>query len=771
MLKFKKGLAILLAVCLLAAIVPAWALSGNLKSAIQTASETTTTIVDENTVWKYLDDGTDPSASSSNRHSWATVGFNDSAWKSASGKFGSKKGALSDLGSSGNYIPTVLLNLYIDGNASPNVPTYFFRTTVTLESNASGTINGTIYYDDAAIVYINGTRVAGFYADSLTTNLSYGGSAGTEPLKGQFTADASLLKAGENIIAVEVHNVNSTSSDVWFSATEMHIDQSGEMPKEKNIALTVGTDETERNITWYEPYGESSASIQYAKKDGDTFPATYSTATATVASSKDQGYNYCKATMSNLEPDTDYVYRLVNGSNVSKVYSFSTYTGGDFSFLFLSDPQIGANTTAGANTAAANEADAAAWVNTLKVATQNFPNAHFMISAGDQVNAGATEDQHTKFFAPEILSSMTMSTVPGNHDDSSNYSEHYKYPNATSYGVSSTKTGDYWYVYNNVLFMNLNSNNESAAEHKAFMEEAIAQNPHVLWRVLVFHRSVYSVAYHSSTEVIRNLREKLVPVIDEMDIDVVLMGHDHTYTRTYMMDGFTADRANGVQSSVTDPEGTLYVTANSSTGSKYYSLYNQNAAYAAVVETTKAPSYSNVEITATSFKITTYRTTDNSVVDTFEIKKSKANSLSHNPQRVAAKAATCTQDGNIEYYACDCGRYYKDEAATQEITDKNSVIIKATGHQNTTYIARVPANCTKDGNVAHWYCADCECCYKDEACTKKLDSVKIASRGGHSGGETYYNDEYHWTLCEYCAEPYDREQHSDDCDCGYTQQP
>ena len=367
MSKIKRGLIALVLVCLLAVALPVLAATSDIYSAIVTMAETAaiTTIVDENTTWSYLDDGTDPSAGDSNRHSWTLNSFNDSAWKTASGKFGSKKGALSDLGSDGTYVPTVLLNLYINGSAAPTVPTYFFRTTVTLDADAKGAVNGTIYYDDSAIVYINGKRVAGFYADDLTTNLSYGGSNGGTPLKGEFTADATLLKAGENTIAVEVHNGKNSSSDVWFSATEMSIDPSSEMPKEKNIALTMGEDETERNITWYEPYESSVASVQYAVKDGENFPANYSTATATVNNALDQGYNYCKATLTNLAPNTDYVYRLVNDTTVSKIYTFSTFETGDFSFIFLSDPQIGANTTAGAsNSAASGLADAEAWRNT-----------------------------------------------------------------------------------------------------------------------------------------------------------------------------------------------------------------------------------------------------------------------------------------------------------------------------------------------------------------------------------------------------------------------
>ena len=41
--------------------------------------------------------------------------------------------------------------------------------------------------------------------------------------------------------------------------------------------------------------------------------------------------------------------------------------------------------------------------------------------------------------------------------------------------------------------------------------------------------------------------------------------------------------------------------------------------------------------------------------------------------------ATCTTDGNSEYYTCTCGKWFADNKAEQEITDHDSVIIKA-GH-------------------------------------------------------------------------------------------
>lgn len=52
----------------------------------------------------------------------------------------------------------------------------------------------------------------------------------------------------------------------------------------------------------------------------------------------------------------------------------------------------------------------------------------------------------------------------------------------------------------------------------------------------------------------------------------------------------------------------------------------------------------------------------------------------HKLTKVPAKSATCTENGNKEYYVCDCGKWFSDSEGTKEITDKTSVVVKATGH-------------------------------------------------------------------------------------------
>ena len=106
------------------------------------------------------------------------------------------------------------------------------------------------------------------------------------------------------------------------------------------------------------------------------------------------------------------------------------------------------------------------------------------------------------------------------------YEYHFNTPNQNpALGNSNNAGGDYYFTYGDTLIMNLNSNNKNAAEHIQFMEETIeAANPDAKWKIVVFHHSIYSAANHSLEASIIKLREDLVPTIDKLDIDAVLIG-------------------------------------------------------------------------------------------------------------------------------------------------------------------------------------------------------------------------------------------------------
>lgn len=605
------------------------------------------------TQWQYRDDNQAPA------DGWQTSEIvTGTEWKTAAGSFGAKNGALTEL--DGDYLPTNLLNQYINGRDDPVIPVYYFRTTFNVaDPSLVKSVTGSFLYDDAATVYINGVRVAGGSDDSFDEN-GYGGSNKKAPLTEEisFSDVAKLnLKQTGNVLSVELHNGRETSSDIYLDVTKVTLSataQGGETPDPnpnpdtpdpakadiKNVFVNIGATETQRNFNFLSASEKDSAVQLVAKpaawKDGDAFPAEDATTVAAARSAETAGnYKSYKATAGGLAANTTYLYRVGNDADGwSDTYFFSTYNQGanqSFSFLMAGDPQIGAGSEA---------TDAQGWNTTLTNALAAFPNTDFLLTVGDQVNNNSNQTQYDDFAAPTALRGLTLAAEVGNHDSGNTlYSAHYNLPNQSVYGQTGNGSmgNDYWFTYNGVLFMSLNSNDANLNEHQAFMQQAIAANPDANWKVVTFHHAPFSVASHYSDTSIRNLRQNLSPIISELGIDVVLTGHDHYYTRSYMMDGANpvipegGDISKGetAPTEVVDPQKgqVLYITADSASGSKFYSLNKSLDGrlpnYAAYAWQQDKPTISNITVTKDSFTITTYQTdtAELNQIDTFTIKR------------------------------------------------------------------------------------------------------------------------------------------------------
>ncbi len=617
----------------------------------QTNADNSTAEVNENTTWIYTDAGTDPagdsSASGYDRTSWARAGYDTTGWKTATGSFGAKNGEIKDLG--GGFTPKTLLTQYKE-DGTTDIEAFFFRTTVNVTDPSAVTeITGSVIYDDAATVYINGNKIAGYDDSSINANLQYGGSNAGSPKTGTIAVTENLQKylvKGENIVAVEIHQGRAESSDIYFampslkfstekasggdSGSDSGSDTSSDT-KIGSISISMGADETQRNFTWYSTQaGEGTLLIAKASEvKNDTMPeSAIKIAVKGETATNKSGYYSYQTTASSLAKNTKYAYQVVNGDAKSDINHFTTGSGDGFSFAFAGDPQIGAsrNTTS----------DSQGWEKTLKLInnSQELNGVDFMLSAGDQVNIADDEDQYDAYLEHSTLQDLPVATIIGNHDSSSAaYDEHFNVPNESTKGAT-TAGGDYYFVYNHVLFLALNSNNRSTADHQEFMKQAIAAtaDQDITWKVVTFHHSIYSVANHASEQDILERRTQLSAVFKDLDIDVVLMGHDHVYCRTYMMDGETPMTDASIYdddnySSITNPTGILYVTANSASGSKFYSIQNQSFPYSRVMNQEKVPNISRVDVSDSKFTVTTYRTSDMSVVDTFTINRKVAHSV------------------------------------------------------------------------------------------------------------------------------------------------
>lgn len=460
------------------------------------------------------------------------------------------------------------------------------------------------------------------------------------------------------------------------------------------VSLTPGEDETELNFAWYSlDNGSAATPVVHFGTDRNSLQSYTGTAGDVDTSLTDGvAYHYNHVTVTGLEPNTTYYYTVEKNCVQTEVETYETQSFDTVKMLYVGDPQIGASkgqpqggeTLAAesgvANTAARN--DAFGWNRTLEAALAQDPDVSFIISAGDQVNktGQAKEEEYAGYLSPDVLAGLPVATTIGNHDSlNADYMYHFNNPNATEYGATQAG-GDYYYSYGNGLFIVLNTNNYNVAEHEQAIQEAIASDPNAAWRIVTIHQDIYGSGLdHSDTDGMI-LRTQLTPIFDEYDIDVVLQGHDHTYSRSkllygdgqthgayefqlnadgsdydwdhaydinastqiplYPEDGDTAGQAllndfqadnhcytieTTVGNTVVDPNGTLYMTANSASGSKYYELISAQQDYIAERSQNWLPSWSVITLSEDSFSIDTYQLTADGqtekIDETFTIRK------------------------------------------------------------------------------------------------------------------------------------------------------
>lgn len=440
----------------------------------------------------------------------------------------------------------------------------------------------------------------------------------------------------------------------------------------EKVSMVPGADAAKMNYAWYSKKADEakvriSTNVDMSKTteaDGsNTYSENYKEFTGTSKEYKkidDVTYYANKVTITELKENTTYYYQCLVDGKWTSVKKFKTGDTSNFSFLYVGDPQIGASKgqtptesseAQSADIAARN--DAFSWNKTLTAAISEHSDVDFIVSAGDQINNtgddNGQEREYAGFLSADVLSNVPVAPTIGNHDSKfANYQNHFNVPNAYTEEQNATPAGnDYYYTYGDVLFIVLNTNNYNCADHEALIKKAEQAAPNAKWKIVTFHHDIYGSGYdHSDSDGIV-LRTQLTTLLDKYDIDVVLQGHDHTYSRSYMLtsdgnthtaytkdnvkdeylnvkDGKTDDSValsskqeylnqnlcykivDKTQGTINNPEGVLYMEANSATGSKYYNLISTQQDYIAERSQTWTPTYSVVNITSDSFTINTY---------------------------------------------------------------------------------------------------------------------------------------------------------------------
>ena len=392
-----------------------------------------------------------------------------------------------------------------------------------------------------------------------------------------------------------------------------------------NIVMNIYDDpKTTMAFNWFTTSNTTGEQVEISIGTGTFTP--FKTVSATTSQ------NVHKAVVTGLTPNTKYSFRVGKANLWSNIGTFTTAKANKdpFSFIYVTDTQVGANEFGDLKTR-------------TDMVAANHSNAKFWLHCGDLIWTGSDLNEWNKYFTSQqnMFYHFPFTPVQGNHDfvDNNilNFKRHFNLNNTSFDSQGST----YTYIYGDVQFFALNSelyNNPTyISDISTWMQNEKNAHPDITWRIVYFHRSAYTAAAKLQHDIpTRVWRQAITPILDNLDIDLVLFGHDHVYEVIGPVKNkeFVQGSVSNVrQGNPVDPvnitgksggifsvkEGTLYFNNNtfgahqftpfpfdSMPGKESKDIRDYPSLFTGMLGQNGKPTYSNVSVSTDAIIITTY---------------------------------------------------------------------------------------------------------------------------------------------------------------------
>lgn len=498
-------------------IAAAALLAAVLVPAARIASGGITVLVATGSVWKYLDDGSNQGTA------WRASAFNDGSWPSGPAQLGYGDGDEATVVSFGP-------------NASAKYITTYFRRAFTVPDPAAfAGLTLRVLRDDGAVVYLNGNEVfrtnmpAGGVTSATPASVALGGVDETTYVSA--SVPVSALVAGTNVIAVEIHQANGTSSDVSF---DLELSGSTGATVTRGPYLQTGTP-VSAIVRWRTDLSTGSRVRYGLTPDSLSGIADGAAGTEHVVN------------VTGLVPSTTYYYSVGT--------AIETLAGGDAAHVFRTHPVagspgpsrvwvIGDSGTANASARAVRDAY-------LSFTESRATDVWLMLGDNAYSNGTDPEYQNAVFnMYPTILRQAFLWPTLGNHDTAGSssppatlpYYQIFMLPTDGAAGGIASGTEDYYsFDYANIHFVcldSMTSDRSATGAMATWLRNDLASTAQD-WIVAFWHHPPYSKGSHNSdteTQLVQ-MRENMLPILEDYGVDLVLTGHSHSYERSYLLDG------------------------------------------------------------------------------------------------------------------------------------------------------------------------------------------------------------------------------------------
>ena len=392
-----------------------------------------------------------------------------------------------------------------------------------------------------------------------------------------------------------------------------------------NIRQVITTDSTKsRTVMWQSETEEKNAFVEYRLVKAEDFKADGTIVDGTKAgeAKKDVAATKAKSftqkerlnvkftdngktsfvhtvTLQNLQPGTEYEYRLGCGDKRSEWFRLTTASRNAFKTLIFPDSQ---------------SANYKSWEEVSMPAWQRNQDAKFFITMGDLVDNGEHAYQWNEWFTHirPMITRIPVAPVLGNHETyTSNwkvrmplaYLHYFQLPEGTP---EKYRNQFYSFDYGDVHFIVLNNLmremekfqpdmlKEQFAWFRADMEKTKKK-----WKIVLMHKDVLRYGFLTRktprTEGISEEGKLLMPLFDQYGVDVVLTAHLHTYRNRGRIYNF--ERSN---------KGPLYILTGVAGDVRYPNLWKRHSLDVALAPQPETNNYLVMEADSDKLKFSCY---------------------------------------------------------------------------------------------------------------------------------------------------------------------
>ena len=302
--------------------------------------------------------------------------------------------------------------------------------------------------------------------------------------------------------------------------------------------------------------------------------------------------NIFRAEVTGLNPGTRYKYRMGTDERWSPEFEYLTSGGSNknFSFTVVTDPQ---------NDVFPTTSSSACMIATMDAANAFDSGNRFFLNCGDlterigntTTSTGRSEIVNYTNAANRFNNKTPIAATQGNHDayptgsatdirwnEASIFNAFVTFPD-NGRAVSATQSRSYYFYYNDVLFIMLNTIATIGTAEANWLKDVLENDKNKAggeskYKIAAMHIGAFGNHYYENGNVV-NVRNAYGKIFTDYGVDIVFSGHDHTYGRSNPISLSTTTAIGSINFAGT-PGGTVFSIAGA-TGPKFYE--SENGAY------------------------------------------------------------------------------------------------------------------------------------------------------------------------------------------------